>query len=139
MGKKWIKLCLAGCLGIMLGIAGAGSAPVYAKGKKLLALEGTVFDLKSSTSGLAVYGYVSDREKHPVAGATVTIKSSTGGKGEGQTESSGFWGFGGLEDDATYTVEAKKSGLGSKKTSFKIKKDEDENFIINFKYKGVDE
>lgn len=51
------------------------------------------FDLKSSTSGLAVYGYVSDREKHPVAGATVTIKSSTDGQGGGQTESSGFLGL----------------------------------------------
>ncbi|MFN3531351.1 MAG: carboxypeptidase-like regulatory domain-containing protein [Candidatus Brocadia sp.] len=139
MGKKWIKLCLAGCIGIILGIAGAGSTPVYAKGKKLLALEGTVFDLKSSTSGLAVYGYVSDREKHPVEGAAVTIKSNKGGKGEGVTESSGFWGFGGLEDNATYTVEARKSGVGSKKTTFKIKKDEDENFIIHFKLKGVDE
>lgn len=33
----------------------------------------------------------------------------------------------------------KKSGLGSKKTSSKIKNNEDENFIINFKFKGVDE
>lgn len=64
MGKKRTTLRLAVCLAIMLGIAGSWSAPVYAKGKKLLALEGTVFDLKSSTSGLAVYGYVSDREKH---------------------------------------------------------------------------
>lgn len=82
IGKKWAKLCLAGCLGIVLGIAGAESTPVYAKGKKLLTLESTVFDLQSSTSGLTAYGYVSDIEKHPVEGAKVTIKSNKGGKGE---------------------------------------------------------
>jgi hypothetical protein len=123
----------------MLCIVSAGSSSVYAKGSKIFALEGTVFDLKSSTSGLLVYGYVSDKEKHPVEGATVTIRKS-GGKGEGTatTEKTGFYSFGGLEDDKTYTIEAKKSGVGSKKTSFKIKKNEDENFIINFKFAGVD-
>lgn len=139
MGKKWAKLCLAGCLGIVLGIAGAESTPVYAKGKKLLTLEGTVFDLQSSTSGLTAYGHVSDIEKHPVEGAKITIKSNKGGKGEGVTGPTGFWGFGGLEDNASYTVEATKSGVGSKKASFKIKKGEDENFIINFKFKKADE
>ena len=138
MGKRWIVLCLAGCLGLTLGIVGAGSASVYAKESKIFAFESTVFDLKSSTSGLAAYGYISDKEKHPVEGATVTIKSNSG-KGEGVTGSSGFWGFGGLNDGTSYTVEAKKSGLGSKKTSFTIKNGEDENFIINFKFRKVDE
>lgn len=139
MGRKRTTLCLLGCLGLMLGIICSGPSFAYAKGKKMFAFEGTVFDFKSSTSGLAVYGYVSDREKHPVEGATVTIKSSNGGKGEGVTESSGFWGFGGLQDGASYVIEAKKSGVGSKKASFRINNNEDENFIINFRFKKVDE
>ncbi len=138
MGNKWIFLCLAGCLSLMLSIISAELSSAYAKEGKIFALEGTVFDLKSSTSGLLVYGYVSDKEKHPVEGATVTIKSNSGGKGEGQTGSSGFYGFGGLEDNETYTIESKKSGVGSKKTRFKIKKNEDENFVINFKFAGID-
>lgn len=137
MVKKWTALCFAGCFGLMLAIVSAGSS-VYAKDGKILALEGTVFDFKSSTSGLLVYGYVSDKEKHPVEGATVTIKSNRGGKGEGLTGSTGFYGFGGLEDDATYTIEAKKSGVGSKKANFKVQKNEDENFVINFKFAGID-
>lgn len=138
MGKKWIIWCLAGCLSLMLCMVSAELSSVYAKGGKIFAMEGTVFDLKSSTSGLTVYGFVSDKEKHPVVGATVIIKSNSGGKGEGQTGSSGFYGFGGLEDDKTYTIEAKKSGVGSKKSTIKVEKNEDESFVINFKFTGID-
>ena len=55
MSKKWVTLCLAGCFGVMLGIAGVTSSSAYAAEGKKLAMEGTVFDLKASTSptGLA--------------------------------------------------------------------------------------
>ena len=77
MSKKWVTLCLAGCFGVMLlGIAGVNSSSAYAAEGKL-AMEGTVFDLKASSS-LTVYGYVSDKSFHPVSGAKVTAKPSKG-------------------------------------------------------------
>ncbi len=100
MGKKWLALCFAGCFGVVLGVAGIGSGTVYAAGGKKLAAEGTVFDLKSHTSGgLIVYGYVSDKALHPVADAIITVKPS---KGPAQTTTSngdGAYSFNGIEDN----------------------------------------
>ena len=37
MSKKWVTLCLAGCFGVMLGIAGVNSSSAYAaEGKNWL-------------------------------------------------------------------------------------------------------
>ena len=66
MSKKWVTLCLAGCFGVMLGIAGTNSSSAYAAEGKKLVMEGTVFDLKASSS-LTVYGFVSDKALHPVS------------------------------------------------------------------------
>ena len=63
----------AGCFTLFMGIACAGLSSVYAEEKKALALEGAVFDLKSS-SALTVYGNVSDKKRYPVSDATVTLK-----------------------------------------------------------------
>ena len=75
MSKKWVTLCLAGCFGVMLGIAGVNSSSADAAEGKKLAMEDTVFDLKASSS-LTVYGYVSDKARRPVSEPVVTAKAS---------------------------------------------------------------
>ena len=110
MSKKWVTLCLAGCFGVMLGIAGVNSSSAYAAEGKKLAMEGTVFDLKASSS-LTVYGYVSDKSFHPVEGAKVTAKPSKGSSESATTESNGSYSLN-VEPGMNYTMSA---GKGSKK------------------------
>ena len=143
MSKKWVTLCLAGCFGMMLGVAGVNSSSVYAAEGKKLAMEGTVFDLKASTSptGLAVYGNVSDKARHAVSGATVTATAKPAKKGEKPTpseavsESDGSYSIS-VEDGKTYTLSASHKDLGKAKgVKLKIKEDEASNFIVNFQFK----
>lgn len=142
MSKKWVTLCLAGCFGMMLGIAGANSSSVYAAEGKKLAMEGTVFDLKAATSptGLTVYGYVSDKARHAVSGATVKAttkktKTTPSATTEATSESDGRYSLS-VEDGKTYTLSASKESLGkAKSVKLKIKEDEGSNFIANFQFK----
>lgn len=111
----------AGCFTLFMGIACAGLSSACAEEKKALAVESTVFDLKSSSS-LTVYGNVSDKGFHPVSDATVTLRSSSGSTKETTTENSGNYSITGLSDGETYSVFVKKNGLGqSKKIKFKTK------------------
>lgn len=133
MSKKWVTLCLAGCFGVMLGIAGVNSSSAYAAEGKKMAMEGTVFDLKASSS-LTVYGFVSDKAFHPVSGVTVTAKPS---KGSSETTTSA--GNGSYILPVTpgmiYTVSASKASLGkSKSVKLNIKKDEESDFVVNFQF-----
>src|SRR3990167_5447828 len=84
MSKKWVTLCLVGCFGVMLGIAGVNSSSVYAAEGKKLAMEGTVFDLKGATS-LTIYGNISDKARLPVSGATVTATAKATKKQSAET------------------------------------------------------
>lgn len=133
MSKKWVTLCLAGCFGVMLGIAGTNSSSAYAAEGKKLAMEGTVFDLKATTS-LTVYGFVSDKAFHPVSGATVTAKPSKGSSESTTSNADGFYGLS-ITPDTIYTVSASKASLGkSRSVKLNIKKNEESNFVVNFQF-----
>ena len=139
MGKKWVMLCLAVCFGVMLGIAGTNSSSAYAAeekkaGRKKLAMEGTVFDLKASSS-LTVYGFVSDKAFHPVLGAKVTAKPSKGSTESTTSESSGFYSLP-VTPGTIYTLSASDKKLGkSKSVKLNIGKSEESNFVVNFQFK----
>ena len=136
MSKKWVALCLAGCFGVVLSIAGISSSSAYAAEGKKLAVEGAVFDLKAASS-LTVYGNVSDKAFHPVSGAEVAIKE----EGVKRTAASGNNGSFSLNvvPGKNYTLNANKAGLGkSKSVKLNIKKNEDRNFIVNFQFKKVE-
>lgn len=137
MGRKLVSLCLAGCFGLIVGIAGIGTNNVYAEGSKKLAMEGAVFDLKASTSGsLSVYGFVSDKGFHAVSGAQVTLKPTKGAALETESQENGYYEIGGVEDNMAYTIQAKKGGLGStKKIRFKVPKNEGRDFAICLDFK----
>ncbi|HHT9136061.1 MAG TPA: carboxypeptidase-like regulatory domain-containing protein [Candidatus Wunengus sp. YC60] len=137
MSKKWITLCLAGCFGVVLGIAGMGSSSAYAAEGKKLAMEGAVFDLKASSS-LTVYGYVSDKAFHPVSDAKVTAKPLKGASQSATSESNGGYILN-VEPGQTYTLSASKVGLGSsKRIKLNIKKGEESDFIVNFQFKKIE-
>lgn len=134
MSKKWVTMCLAGCFGVMLGIAGMNSSSAYAAEGKKLAMEGTVFDLKASSS-LTIYGYVSDKAFRPVSEAVVTAKASKGPAQETTSESNGGYSLN-VEPGMTYTLSANKAGLGKTKSlKLNIKKNEDRDFIVNFQFR----
>ncbi|HHT9112669.1 MAG: carboxypeptidase regulatory-like domain-containing protein [Planctomycetes bacterium] len=127
----------AGCFSLFMGIASAGLSSAYAEEKKALALEGAVFDLKSSSS-LMVYGNVSDKKRYPVSDATVTLKPSRGSAKETSSDSAGLYSFTGVEDGMSYSLSASKEGLGrSKKVNFKIQKGETGDFVIGLNFKKV--
>ena len=137
MSKRWITLCLAGCFGVVLGIAGVSSSSAYAAEGKKLTMEGAVFDLKASSS-LTVYGYVSDKAFHPVSDAKVTAKPSKGESQTTQSESNGGYSLN-VESGKTYTLSASKGSLGKTKSiKLNIKKSEDSDFIVNFQFKKVE-
>ena len=139
MGKKWVMLCLAVCFGVMLGIAGTNSSSAYAAegkkaGRKKLAMEGTVFDLKAASS-LTVYGFVSDKALHPVLGAKVTAKPSKGSTESTTSESSGFYSLP-VTPGTSYTLSAIKGRLGKPKSiKLNIRESEESNFVVNFQFK----
>ena len=134
MGKKWVTMCLAGCFGVMLGIAGVNSSSAYAEEGKKLAMEGTVFDLKASSS-LTVYGFVSDRAFHPVLGATVTAKPSKGSSESATSQSNGFYSLP-VTPGTIYTLSASEKKLGkSKSVKLNIRESEESNFVVNFQFK----
>ena len=134
MSKKWVTLCSAGCFGVMLGIAGVNSSSAYAAEGKKLAMEGTVFDLKASSS-LTVYGFVSDRAFHPVLGATVTAKPSKGSSESATSESNGFYSLP-FTPGTIYTLSASDKKLGkSKSVKLNIRESEESNFVVNFQFK----
>lgn len=141
MSKKWVTLCLAGCFGVMLGIAGANSSSAYAAEGKKLAMEGAVFDLKAASS-LTVYGYVSDKAFHPVSDATVTAKPS---KGQLQTTTSDTKGGYSLnvESGEIYTLsaskETSKGSLKSKPVKLNIKKSDDSDRVVNFQFRKIEQ
>ncbi len=128
----------AGCFTLFMGIACVRLSSAYAEEKKALAVESAVFDLKSSSS-LTVYGNVSDKVFHPVADATVTLRSSSGSTKETTTENSGNYSITGLSDGESYSVFAQKSGLGqSKKIKFKTKKGDDRDVVVCLKFKKTE-
>lgn len=143
MGRKFISMsvCLAGCFGLIIGIAGLGTGNSYADGNRKLAAESTVFDLNASTTAQNpwVFGYVVDKSFHVVEGSRVTLTPAKGSPSTFEPGSAGG-GDGGyytfyLEDNMSYTLQAKKSSLGlSKKVRFKVKKDEKEYFAINLQF-----
>ena len=138
MGKKWVMLCLAVCFGVMLGIAGTNSSSAYAAeekkaGRKKLAMEGTVFDLKASSS-LTVYGYVSDKAFRPVSGAKVTSKPSKGSSESTTTESNGSYSLN-VEPGMNYTLSAGKGSKKAKAVKLRIKDSEESDLIVNFQLK----
>ena len=133
MSKKWITLCLAGCFGVVLGIAGMSSSSAYAAEGKKLAMEGAVFDLKASSS-LTVYGYVSDKAFHPVSGATITAKPSKGSSESTTSSNSGSYNLN-IETGLTYTLSAKKGSKKAKSVKLKVKKSEENNYVVNFQLK----
>ena len=134
MGKKWVMLCLAVCFGVMLGIAGVNSSSAYAAEGKKMAMEGTVFDLKASSS-LTVYGLVSDKAFHPVLGATVTAKPSKGSSASATSESNGFYSLP-FTPGTIYTLSASDKKLGnSKSVKLNIRVSEETNFVVNFQFK----
>jgi len=127
----------AGCFTLFMGIACAGFSSVYAEEKKMLVAENTVFDLKSSSS-LMIYGNVSDKKRHPVANATVTLNPSRMSAKETTSDSSGLYSFTGIEDDRSYSISASKEGLGrTKKVTFKIQKGETRDYVIGLNFKKV--
>lgn len=130
MSKKWVAMCLAGCFGVMLGIGGMNSSSAYAAEGKKLAMEGTVFDLKASSS-LTVYGYVSDKGFHPVSDATVTAKPSNGPTQSASSESNGSYSLS-VEPGKTYTLSARKGGKKAKSVKLKVKDSEDRDLVVNF-------
>ena len=134
MSKRWITLCLAGCFGVMLGIAGMNSSSAYAAEGKKLAMEGAVFDLKASSS-LTVYGFVSDKARHPVSDAEVTLKPSKGPEQTATSESNGSYRLS-ITPGTIYTIGASKDGLGkTKSVKLNIKKSEESDFVVNFQFK----
>ncbi|GEM_PF-2646359 len=133
MSKKWVTLCLAGCFGVMLGIAGVNSSSAYAAEGKKLAMEGTVFDLKASSS-LTVYGYVSDKAFRPVSGAKVTSKPSKGSSESTTTESNGSYSLN-VEPGMNYTLSAGKGSKKAKSVKLRIKDSEESDLIVNFQLK----
>ena len=137
MSKKWVTLCLAGCFGVMLGIAGTNSSSAYAAEGKKLAIEGTVFDLKASSS-LTVYGNVSDKARHAVSDATVTAKASKGQTQETTSDNNGIYSLN-VTPGTIYTIGASKDGLGkTKSVKLNIKDSEDSDLILNFQFKSVE-
>lgn len=133
MSKKWVTLCLAGCFGVMLGIAGVNSSSAYAAEGKKLVMEGTVFDLKASSS-LTVYGYVSDKAFHPVEGAKVTAKPSKGSSESATTESNGGYSLN-VVPGTNYTLSAAKGSKKAKAVKLRIKDSEESDLIVNFQLK----
>ena len=133
MSKKWVTLCLAGCFSMMLGIAGMSSSSAYAAEGKKLAMEGTVFDLKASSS-LTVYGYVSDKAFLPVSGARVTANPSKGSTESTTSENNGSYSFF-VTPGTTYSFRASNGRLKSKSVKLTIKKSEDSDHIVNFQLK----
>jgi len=133
MSKKLVTLCLAGCFGVMLGIAGVNSSSAYAAEGKKLAMEGTVFDLKASSS-LTVYGYVSDKAFRPVSGAKVTSKPSKGSSESTTTESNGSYSLN-VEPGMNYTLSAGKGSKKAKAVKLRIKDSEESDLIVNFQLK----
>lgn len=132
MGKKWVTPCLAACFVVMLGIV-MGSSSVYAAESKKLAMEGTVFDLKASSS-LTVYGYVSDKAFHPVSGAIVKAKPSKGSSESATSESNGGYSLN-VVPGTKYTLSASKGKKKSKSVKLRIKDNEDSDLIVNFQLK----
>ena len=122
---------------VFAGIICIGLYSVYAEEKNVLALEGAVFYLKSSSS-LMVYGNVSDKKRYPVSDATVTLKPSQGPAKETTSDSAGLYSFTGVEDGMSYSISASKEGLGrTKKVKFKIKNGEGTDFVIGLNFKKV--
>ncbi len=135
MSKRWGVLCLAGCLGLVLGLASIGSSSVYAGEGKKLAVEGAVFDLNSSSS-LSIYGYVSDEVNHPVAGAQIAAKPKKGDVLKATSGEDGGYRIEGIETNTTYTVTATaKNKEPGKKINIKVLKEDTLDFIANFKLK----
>ena len=130
MSRKWVTLCLSGCFGVILGIAGVNSSSAYAAEGKKLAMEGTVFDLKASSS-LTVYGYVSDKAFRPVSGAKVTSKPSKGSSESTTTESNGSYSLN-VEPGMNYTLSAGKGSKKAKSVKLRVKDSEDSDLIVNF-------
>ena len=133
MSKKWATLCLAGCFGVMLGIAGMNSSSAYAAEGKKLAMEGTVFDLKAASS-LTVNGYVSDKTFHPVSGAKVTAKPSKGSSESATSVSNGSYSLN-VVPGTNYTLSAGKGSKKAKSVKLKVKDSEDSDLIVNFQLK----
>ena len=133
MSKKWVTLCLAGCFSMMLGIAGMSSSSAYAAEGKKLAVEGTVFDLKASSS-LTVYGYVSDKAFRPVSGARVTANPSKGSTESTTSESNGSYILP-VTPGTTYSFRTSKGSKKSKSVKLKIKDSEESDLIVNFQLK----
>ena len=133
MSRKWVTLCLSGCFGVILGIAGVNSSSAYAAEGKKLAMEGTVFDLKASSS-LTVYGYVSDKAFRPVSGAKVTSKPSKGSSESTTTESNGSYSLN-VEPGMNYTLSAAKGSKKAKAVKLRIKDSEESDLIVNFQLK----
>jgi len=120
---------------IFMGIFCVVAHSVHAEEKKTLAVESAVFDLKSSSS-LMVYGNVSDKKRHAVSDATVTLKPSRGSARETTSDSAGLYSFTGVEDSMSYSLSASKEGLGrTKKINFKIKKGETGNLVVGLHFK----
>ncbi|HEY4482071.1 MAG TPA: carboxypeptidase-like regulatory domain-containing protein [Candidatus Brocadiaceae bacterium] len=133
MSRKWVTLCLSGCFGVILGIAGVNSSSAYAAEGKKLAMEGTVFDLKASSS-LTVYGYVSDKAFHPVSGATVTAKPSKGSSESATSENNGSYSLN-VVPGTNYTLSARKGSKKAKSVKLRVKDSEDSDLIVNFQLK----
>ena len=133
MSRKWVTLCLSGCFGVILGIAGVNSSSAYAAEGKKLAMEGTVFDLKASSS-LTVYGYVSDKAFHPVSGATVTAKPSKGSSESATTETNGSYSLS-VTPGTNYTLSTSKGSKKAKSVKLRIKDSEESDLIVNFQLK----
>lgn len=120
-------------VGIVCFLTRAG----HAGSPKKLSVDGAVFDLKSSS--LMVYGNVSDKKFHPVADATVIAKPSRGASKETTSDSVGLYSINGISDGDSYAMYATKEGLGrTKKVKFKVKKGENNDFVICFKFKIED-
>jgi hypothetical protein len=117
----------------MLGIAGVNSSSAYAAEGKKLAMEGTVFDLKASSS-LTVYGYVSDKAFRPVADATVTAKPSKGSSASATSESNGSYSLS-VKPGTNYTLSARKGSKKAKSVKLKVKSSEESDLIVNFQLK----
>jgi len=118
---------------MMLGIAGMSSSSAYAAEGKKLAMEGTVFDLKASSS-LTVYGYVSDKAFRPVSGARVTANPSKGSTESITSESNGSYVLP-ITPGITYSFRASKGSKKSKSVKLKIKNSEESDLIVNFQLK----
>lgn len=138
MRKRLTKLCLTGSFAMVLCIASIGSGGnVFAGAKKLqgLTMEGPVFDLSQTTTGLFLYGYVSDRLLHPVEGATVTVTVS-GERENTTTNEFGGYAFRGIFEGNTYAVNARMSGQNFRGTRFTVREGETKDFIVNFQSKS---